>query len=92
MEVNPFEEYSDWFSSDVMPTPLRDAPEPKSRFVPSKWEAKKVVKLVRALRRGWLRRKEQDQVGAMAALGRVPLVRGAGGSWGSPARARGARR
>jgi len=62
VEVNPFEEYSDWFSSDVMPTPLRDAPEPKSRFVPSKWEAKKVVKLVRALRRGWLRRKEQDQV------------------------------
>jgi len=58
LEVNPFEEYNDWFSSDVMQEPLTAAPEPKRRFVPSKWEAKRVVKLVRALRRGWLKKKD----------------------------------
>ena len=34
--------------------PLSSAPEPKRRFIPSKWEAKRVVRLVRALRRGWI--------------------------------------
>ena len=34
---------------------LSSADEPKRRFVPSKWEAKKVVKLVNAIRNGWIR-------------------------------------
>lgn len=29
--------------------------EPKSRFVPSKWERLKVSKFVQALRKGWMK-------------------------------------
>lgn len=35
--------------------PLSSAPEPKSRFVPSKWEHKKIMKIVRAIRKGWIK-------------------------------------
>ena len=35
--------------------PLSNAPEPKRRFVPSKWEHKTVVKMVRAIRNGNLK-------------------------------------
>ncbi|BBN03750.1 ribosome biogenesis protein ERB1 [Marchantia polymorpha subsp. ruderalis] len=52
--VNPHEEYTDWFEWEDKGHPLSNAPEPKRRFIPSKWEAKKVVKLVRALRKGWI--------------------------------------
>ncbi|KFM22612.1 Ribosome biogenesis protein BOP1-like protein [Auxenochlorella protothecoides] len=55
LEVNPFPEENDWFTRDTEVMPLTGAPEPKRRFVPSKWEEKKVVKLVRAIRRGWLK-------------------------------------
>ncbi|KAG6550611.1 hypothetical protein Mapa_007864 [Marchantia paleacea] len=52
--VNPHEEYTDWFEWEDRGHPLSNAPEPKRRFIPSKWEARKVVKLVRALRKGWI--------------------------------------
>eukprot|EP00850_Spirogloea_muscicola_P002471 SM000009S23600 [mRNA] locus=s9:1013105:1019315:+ [translate_table: standard] len=54
-EVNPYEPYVDWFDWDGKGHPLSNAPEPKRRFIPSKWEAKQVVKLVRAMRKGWLK-------------------------------------
>eukprot|EP00249_Psilotum_nudum_P016440 c25825_g1_i1 orf=239-2530(+) len=54
-EVNPFEPYVDWFDWEDKGHPLSSAPVPKRRFVPSKWEAKKVVKLVRAIRKGWIK-------------------------------------
>ena len=41
--------------ADSVRFPFSQAPEPKRRFLPSKWEAKKVVKLIRALRRGWIK-------------------------------------
>lgn len=53
--MNPYPEESDWFTRDTEVMPLTGAPEPKRRFVPSKWEEKKVVKLVRAIRKGWLK-------------------------------------
>eukprot|EP01130_Rhizamoeba_saxonica_P000278 TRINITY_DN10254_c0_g1_i1.p1 TRINITY_DN10254_c0_g1~~TRINITY_DN10254_c0_g1_i1.p1 ORF type:complete len:700 (-),score=211.14 TRINITY_DN10254_c0_g1_i1:37-2136(-) len=34
--------------------PLSGAPEPKSRFIPSKWEAKRIRKLRHALNMGWI--------------------------------------
>jgi len=40
-EVNPFPDYSEWCSGEVEVTPITNAPEPKRRFVPSKWEEKK---------------------------------------------------
>lgn len=55
VEVNPYEPYNDFFTRDVEQMPILDAPEPKRRFIPSKWEEKKIVKLVRALRKGWLK-------------------------------------
>lgn len=41
VEVNPFEPEVDWFTRDVEVMPLSAAPEPKRRFIPSKWEEKK---------------------------------------------------
>ncbi|KAL5198722.1 hypothetical protein ABZP36_002234 [Zizania latifolia] len=53
--VDPYPDYVDWFEYDDKGHPLSSAPEPKRRFVPSKWEQKKVVKLVRAIRKGWIK-------------------------------------
>eukprot|EP00878_Enallax_costatus_P022018 GHUV01023341.1.p1 GENE.GHUV01023341.1~~GHUV01023341.1.p1 ORF type:complete len:177 (+),score=38.84 GHUV01023341.1:913-1443(+) len=61
VEVNPYEPYIDYFSGDVDPTPIINAPEPKRRFIPSKWEEKKIVKLIRAIRKGWIRTDKQRQ-------------------------------
>jgi ribosome biogenesis protein ERB1 len=35
--------------------PLSSAPEPKRRFIPSKNEGAKIMKIVRAIRRGWIK-------------------------------------
>ncbi|CAL5090070.1 unnamed protein product [Urochloa decumbens] len=53
--VDPYPDYVDWFEYEDNGHPLSSAPEPKRRFVPSKWEQKKVVKLVRAIRNGWIK-------------------------------------
>lgn len=53
--VDPYPDYVDWFEYEDKGHPLSNAPEPKRRFVPSKWEQKKVVKLVRAIRNGWIK-------------------------------------
>ncbi|CAL5006506.1 unnamed protein product [Urochloa decumbens] len=53
--VDPYPDYVDWFEYEDKGHPLSSAPEPKRRFVPSKWEQKKVVKLVRAIRNGWIK-------------------------------------
>ena len=41
-QFDPFEKSIDFFTGEKMIHPVSDRPEPKSRFVPSKWEAKKV--------------------------------------------------
>jgi ribosome biogenesis protein ERB1 len=56
VEIDPFEPENDWFTRDQEIMPLSGAPEPKRRFIVSKWEEKKIVKLVRAMRKGWLKR------------------------------------
>ena len=66
LQVNPFEDYNDYFSSQREVMPINDAPEPKRRFIPSKHEEKKIIKLVRAIRNGWLK-KEEKQAEAPAA-------------------------
>ncbi|KAA8915215.1 hypothetical protein TRICI_002572 [Trichomonascus ciferrii] len=50
--VNPYEDTVEWFSSQKEVTPVTAKPEPKRRFVPSKHEAKRVMKIVRAIREG----------------------------------------
>lgn len=51
-EFDPYAPYVDWFAWDGAKHPLSNAPEPKRRFIPSKWESKKVVHYVRAIRKG----------------------------------------
>ena len=48
---DPFEDYVDFFTSDVQRMPVTGRPEPKSRFTPSKWEHKKIMKIVRSIRK-----------------------------------------
>ena len=49
---NPYEPTIEYFTSNMEIMPLNAAPEPKRRFVPSKHEAKRVMKIVRAIREG----------------------------------------
>lgn len=51
-DTAPWVEY---FSSEVMKTPLRKFPEHKRSFLPSKNEAAQVSKLVHALKMGWIK-------------------------------------
>ncbi|KAI9256748.1 NUC169 domain-containing protein [Helicostylum pulchrum] len=59
---NPYEPTVEWFTSKTEIMPLTARPEPKSRFIPSKWEAKKIMKIVRAIRQGRIvPRKPKDE-------------------------------
>ncbi|KAG9104042.1 Ribosome biogenesis protein erb1 [Ceratobasidium sp. 370] len=53
-DYDPYEPTVEWFTGkgkeEIMP--LSAKPEPKRRFVPSKWEKQKVMKIVRAIRAG----------------------------------------
>ncbi|KAF5781751.1 putative transcription factor WD40-like family [Helianthus annuus] len=54
-DFDPHAPYVDWFAWDGAKHPLSNAPEPKRRFIPSKWESKKVVKYIRAIRKGLIK-------------------------------------
>ncbi|TFY81834.1 hypothetical protein EWM64_g2178 [Hericium alpestre] len=53
-EYDPYEPTIEWFTGkgkeEIMP--LSAAPEPKRRWIASKWEKQKVMKIVRAIRQG----------------------------------------
>ncbi|KAK3383182.1 NUC169 domain-containing protein [Lasiosphaeria ovina] len=49
---DPYPDTVEYFTSIEEKMPLSSAPEPKRRFLPSKNEAKQVMKLVRAIREG----------------------------------------
>ncbi|KAI3831202.1 hypothetical protein MKX03_033988 [Papaver bracteatum] len=50
-DVNPYPDYVDWVKHDAM-HPMSNAPEPKRRFIPSKSEHKKILRLIKAIRKG----------------------------------------
>ena len=50
--LNPYEPTIEWFTSKVEPMPLTARDEPKSRFMPSKHEAQRIMKIVKAIREG----------------------------------------
>lgn len=50
--ANHSQEMVEWFTSHEEIMPLSAAPEPKRRFLPSKHEQKRIMKLVRAIREG----------------------------------------
>jgi ribosome biogenesis protein ERB1 len=58
---DPYEPYVDFFTGTVMQTPLNSAPEPKRRFIPSKWEALKVAKIVRGIRKGFIKLADEEE-------------------------------
>ena len=49
---DPYPAMVEYFSGKLEVMPLSAAPEPKRRFVPSRHEAKRVMKIVRAIREG----------------------------------------
>ncbi|KAJ2720021.1 Ribosome biogenesis protein erb1 [Coemansia sp. Benny D115] len=49
---DPYEPTVEWFTSQTMKTPLSSAPLTKTGFIPSRWEHKRVMKIVRAIRKG----------------------------------------
>ncbi|KAF2431132.1 BOP1NT-domain-containing protein [Tothia fuscella] len=49
---DPYPDMIEYFSGKLEVMPLSAAPEPKRRFVPSKHEAKRVMKIVKAIREG----------------------------------------
>ncbi|KAF2842477.1 ribosome biogenesis protein erb1 [Patellaria atrata CBS 101060] len=49
---DPYPEMIEYFTGKTEIMPLSAAPEPKRRFVPSKHEAKRVMKMVKAIREG----------------------------------------
>jgi len=55
--TDPYEPYVTAFTDEVMELPLKTNPQPKNSFIPSKWEHKKVIKIVRAIRNGWIKPK-----------------------------------
>lgn len=64
-----FDEYApwiEWFTNEVEQLPIRNIPDSKTSFLPSKNEKLKVGKLVHSLKMGWMKTKaEQDKINAM---------------------------
>ncbi|XP_059660439.1 ribosome biogenesis protein BOP1 homolog isoform X2 [Cornus florida] len=54
-DFDPYAPYVDWFAWEDAKHPLSNEPEPKRRFIPSKWESKKVIEYVRAIRKGLIK-------------------------------------
>ena len=62
LSFDPFADYDGGaFSAEVRHEALGNSQEPKRRFIPSKWEAARVVKLVHAMRSGWIRSEEESE-------------------------------
>ncbi|KAI3632891.1 hypothetical protein MIR68_008966 [Amoeboaphelidium protococcarum] len=51
-QMDPYADQDDFFTRHTEVMSLSSAPEPKRRFLPSKWEHKTVMKIVRAIRKG----------------------------------------
>ena len=55
LPIFPVQDYTDHFTHKKQVLPLSLVAKPKSSFVPSKWEQKKISKLVHAIRMGWVK-------------------------------------
>nr|XP_029722419.1 ribosome biogenesis protein BOP1 homolog [Aedes albopictus] len=73
---NPDEQYSDyepwieWFTSEVEKMPIRNIPDHKRSFLPSKSEKQKIGRLVHALKMGWAKTRAETE--RLAALNKGP--------------------
>ena len=50
-----FQPWIEWFSSQVMDTPVRAIPPSKASFLPSKIDKMKISKMVHAIKMGWMK-------------------------------------
>lgn len=61
-----FDDYApwvEWFTSEVEKMPIRNIPDSKQSFLPSKIEKKQVGRLVHSLKMGWMKtRAEQEKI------------------------------
>ena len=67
VEYDPYPDLESTFGSKREISGFGSGFEPKRRFIPSKWEAKKIAKLVNAIRNGWIKdtdetEKESDEL------------------------------
>ncbi|KAF1989513.1 putative ribosome biogenesis protein erb1 [Aulographum hederae CBS 113979] len=62
---DPYPDMVEWYSSKTEIMPLSAAPEPKRRFIPSKNDQKRIMKIVNAIREGriqpWTPPPEEDE-------------------------------
>jgi ribosome biogenesis protein ERB1 len=50
-----YEPWIEWFTSEIEKFPLRNVPESKQSFLPSKTEARKIGRIVHSLKMGWMK-------------------------------------
>ena len=61
-ELDAEPDYVDWFSGEKLKAPLGgELHEPKSRFIPSKWERMKIEKIARGIREGTIRIRTEEE-------------------------------
>ncbi|KAJ2951501.1 hypothetical protein O0L34_g13653 [Tuta absoluta] len=58
-EHDEYQPWVEWFSREVLATPIRAFPEHKRSFLPSQSEAKAVARVVHALKMGWAKTRKQ---------------------------------
>jgi ribosome biogenesis protein ERB1 len=51
-EFDAFPDYINYYTCDVDIHPMQSGTEPKRRFLPSKWEKMKIMKMVKLIREG----------------------------------------
>lgn len=69
-QYNDYEPWIEWFSSEVEKMPIRNIPDHKRSFLPSKSEKFKIGRLVHALKMGWAKTRAETE--RLAALKRGP--------------------
>ncbi|XP_053608417.1 ribosome biogenesis protein BOP1 homolog [Plodia interpunctella] len=58
-EHDEYEPWVEWFSREVLATPVRAFPEHKRSFLPSRSEQKQISKIVHALKMGWTKTRKE---------------------------------
>ncbi|CAH2041807.1 unnamed protein product, partial [Iphiclides podalirius] len=89
-----YQPWVEWFSREVLATPLRAFPEHKRSFVPSREEQRHVARIVHALKMGWTKSRRQlaEERRRRRERSFYDLWGAAGAGAGAGAEAEGARR
>uniref|UniRef100_A0A182MQ54 Ribosome biogenesis protein BOP1 homolog n=2 Tax=Anopheles culicifacies TaxID=139723 RepID=A0A182MQ54_9DIPT len=69
-EYDDYEPFIEWFTSEVEKMPIRNIPDSKRSFLPSKVEKQKIGKYVHALKMGWMKTRAEKR--RLEAIRRAP--------------------